>query len=79
MKGSANGVGMEIFFKTDRFGGMEHRWRPKKSVQSIKDIVYHVRRVSPYGPDWELVKAISKKIVFQRGREKSVVTYEVKN
>ena len=70
---------MEIFLKTDRFGGMEHRWRPKKSVQSIKDLIYHVRRVGPYGPDWELVKTISKKIVFRRGREKSVVTYEVKN
>lgn len=70
---------MEIFFKTDRFGGMEHRWHPKESVQSIKDIVYRVRRVGPYGPDWELVKAISKKIVFRRGWEKSVVTYEVKN
>ena len=69
---------MEIIFKIDRFGGMEHRWRPKKSVRSIKDIVYHVRRVGPYGPDWELDKAISKKIVFRRGREMSVVTYVVR-
>lgn len=70
---------MEVVFKIDRFGGMEFRWRPKKSVQSIKDIVYYVRRVGPYGPDWELVKAISKKIVFRRGSETSVVTYVVKN
>ena len=70
---------MEIIFEIDRFGGMEHRWRPKKSVQSIKDIVDHVRRVGPYGPDWELDKAISKKIVFRRGRETSVVTYVVKD
>ena len=70
---------MEIIFEIDRFGGMEHRWRPKKSVQSIKDIVYHDRRVGPYGQDWELVKAISKKIVFRRGSETSVVTYVVKN
>lgn len=70
---------MEVIFEIDRFGGMEHRWYPKKSVQSIKDIVYHVRRVGPYGPDWELVKAISKKIVFRRGSETSVVTYVVKN
>ena len=70
---------MEVVFKIDRFGGMEHRWRPKKSVQSIKDIVDRVRRVGPYGPDWELVKAISKKIVFRRGRETSVVTYVVKD
>ena len=70
---------MEIIFTIDRFGGFEDRWRPKKPVQSIKDIVYHVRRVGPYGPDWELVKAISKKIVFRRGREKSVVTYEIKD
>ena len=69
---------MEVVFKIDQFGGMEHRWRPKKSVQSIKDIVYHVRRVGPYGQDWELVKAISKKIVFRRGAETSVVTYVVK-
>ena len=72
---------MEIIFKIDRFGGMEHRWHPKKSAQSIsiKDIVYLVRRVGPYGPDWELDKAISKKIVFRRGRETSVVTYVVKD
>ena len=70
---------MEIIFEIDRFGGMEHRWRPKKPVQSIKDIVYHVGRVGPYGQDWELVKAISKKIVFRRGAETSVVTYVVKN
>ena len=69
---------MEVVFKIDRFGGMEHRWCPKKSVQSIKDIVYHVRRVGPYGQGWELVKAISKRIVFRRGREMSVVTYVVK-
>ena len=70
---------MEVVFKIDRFGGMEHRWRPKKSVQSIKDIVYHVRRVGPYGQDWELVKAISKRIVFRRGREMSVVTYAIQD
>ena len=70
---------MEIIFEIDRFGGMEHRWRPKKSVQSIKDIVCHVRRVGVYDPDWELVKAISKRIVFRRGREMSVVTYEIKD
>ena len=70
---------MEIIFEGDRFGGMEHRWRPKKSVQSIKDIVYHVRRVGPYGQEWEVVKMISKRIVFRRGREMSVVTYVVKN
>ena len=69
---------MEIIFEIDRFSGMEHRWRPKKSVQSIKDIVYHVRRVAPYGQDWELVKAISKRIIFRRGREMSVVAYVVK-
>ena len=69
---------MEIIFEIDRFGGMEHRRRPKKSVQSIKDIVYHVRRVAPYGQDWELVKAISKRIIFRRGREMSVVAYVVK-
>lgn len=69
---------MEIIFEIDRFSGMEHRWRPKKSVQSIKDIVYHVRRVGPYGQDWELVKAISKRIVFRRGREMSVVAYVIK-
>ena len=70
---------MEIIFEIDRFGGVEHRWRAKKPVQSIKDIVYHVRRVGPYGQEWELVKAISKKIVFRRGAETSVVTYVVKN
>ena len=70
---------MEVVFKIDRFGGMEHRWRPKKSVQSIKDIVYHVRRVGPYGQDWELVKAISKRIVFRRGREMSVVTCAIED
>lgn len=69
---------MEIIFEIDRFGGMEHRWRPKKSVQLIKDIVYNDRRVGPYGQDWELVKAISKRIVFRRGREMSVVAYVVK-
>ena len=70
---------MEIIFKIDRFGRMEFRWRPKKSVQSIKDIVDHIRRVGPFGPDWELDKAISKKIVFRRGRETSVVTYVAKD
>ena len=70
---------MEIIFEVDRFGGMEHRWCPKKSVQSIKDIVDRVRRVGPYGQDWELVKAISKRIVFRRGREMSVVTYAIED
>lgn len=70
---------MEIIFKIDRFGKMEFRWHQKKSALSIKDIFDHIRRVGPYGPDWELDKAISKKIVFRRGREMSVVTYVVKD
>ena len=70
---------MEIIFEIDRFGGLEHRCLPYSRRRWPKDIVYHVRRVAPYGQDWELVKAISKRIVFRRGREMSVVTYAIED
>lgn len=70
---------MKITIRTDRFGGMLDIWKPRKPIGSEAEVIRYVRRVGPYGPKWRLVKAISRQLVFERGDEESIVTYEIKD
>ena len=69
---------MEIVMQIDKVGGMFYI-RPKKAFRGIADFERCARRNGFYGPEWELVKATSGQLVFKRGAEKSIVTYEIKN
>lgn len=67
---------MTVNVTTDRDRSKYHLFLVKPFVP-VSGIVRWVRRLPPYGEDWELVKAISKKIVFRREQETSVVTYTI--
>lgn len=64
--------------RIDKVGGTFYI-HPKRPVKGIADIERLARRRGFYGPEWELVKASSKKFVFRRGVEKSAVTYEIED
>lgn len=69
---------MKIIIKTDRYALPLTK---RKNVGSMSDaeIIHQIRRHVPYGPEWELVKAVSKKLVFRRGQEISMATYTIEN
>lgn len=69
---------MKIIIRTDRYALPLTK---RKNVGSMSDaeIIHQIRRYVPYGPDWELVKAVSKKLVFRRGQEISIATYTIEN
>lgn len=64
--------------RIDKVGGTFYI-HPKRPVKGIANIERLARRCGFYGPEWKLDKAISKKIVFRCGCEKSTVTYEIKD
>ncbi len=70
---------MKIIMTTDRYGGVVFAIKQQRPVKTVKDMERVIRRHGPYGPEWVLVKAISKKFVFRKSRERSVATYQIKD
>ena len=65
---------MKIIMTTDRYGGVVFAIKQQRPVKTVKDMERVIRRHGPCGPEWVLGKAISKKFVFRKSRERSVAT-----